>query len=507
MRLRLPLFARFLVWLLLNLVLLAAVFWFVVRSEFRPDAVIASLAGERVQQVADVVFGELRTRPKDEWTSILDRFGTGYGVKFALVGDQHDIIAGAPLELPEEVRQRIRSRGGPRREGGPPPDGPRGEGPRPDGPRPDERPLGPPPEGDPGRRGPGRFEGRMEFGPPRTFIRSEKPAGYWAVLRAPLTTPETGRFSLGRLVIMSPTLSGGGLFFDPTPWLWAGGGVLAFSVLWWLPFVGSITKSIRLVTAATEQVAEGQFSVAVNDRRGDELGRLGAAVKRMAGRLEGFVTGQKRFLGDIAHELCTPLARMEMALGVLEQRADDRQREYVNDVRDEVRHMSGLVNELLSFSKASLKAKELPLVAVSLRATADKVIAREAADSDRMEVNIPDDLSAKAEPELLARALGNLVRNALRYAGHAGPIRLGAVARGAEIVVTVADEGPGVPAESLSRLSEPFYRPDAARTREQGGVGLGLAIVKSCVEACQGKLTFRNRDPKGFEAEIRLARA
>jgi len=101
MRLRLPLFARFLVWLLLNLVLLAAVFWFVVRSEFRPDAVIASLAGERVQQVADVVFGELRTRPKDEWTSILDRFGTGYGVKFALVGDQHEIIAGAPLELPE----------------------------------------------------------------------------------------------------------------------------------------------------------------------------------------------------------------------------------------------------------------------------------------------------------------------------------------------------------------------------------------------------------------------
>jgi two-component system sensor histidine kinase CpxA len=282
---------------------------------------------------------------------------------------------------------------------------------------------------------------------------------------------------------------------------------LVFSVLWWLPFVGSITKSIRLVTTATEQVAEGKFTVAVNDQRGDELGRLGAAVKRMAGRLEGFVTGQKRFLGDIAHELCTPLARMEMALGVLEQRADARQREYVNDVRDEVRHMSNLVNELLSFSKASLKAKELPLVAVSLRELADKVIAREAAASDAIEVSVPDELQAKAEPELLARAVGNLIRNALRYAGHAGPIRLTASARGAEVIVSVTDEGPGVPPESITRLSEPFYRPDAARTREQGGVGLGLAIVKSCVEACQGKLTFRNREPKGFEAEIRLARA
>ncbi len=506
MRLRLPLFARFLVWLLLNLVLLATVFWLLVRTEFRPDALIAGVAGERVQQVADVIFGELRSRPKEEWTSILERFGTGYGVKFALVGDAHEIIAGAKLELPEEIRQRIRGRGGPRRDGGPP-DGPRGEGLRPEGPRPDERPLGPPPEGEAGRRGPGRPDGRPDFGSARTFLRSEKPPAYWVILRAPLSTPESGRLTLGRLVVMSTTLSAGGLFFDYTPWLWAGGGVLLFSVLWWLPFVGSITKSIRLVTTATEQVAEGKFAVSVNDRRGDELGRLGAAVKRMAGRLEGFVTGQKRFLGDIAHELCTPLARMEMALGVLDHRADSKQREYVNDVRDEVRHMSGLVNELLSFSKASLKAKELPLVAVSLRELADKVIAREAAASDAIEVSVPDELQAKAEPELLARAVGNLIRNALRYAGHAGPIRLTAAARGDEVILSVTDDGPGVPAESVTRLSEPFYRPDAARTREQGGVGLGLAIVKSCVEACQGKLTFRNREPKGFEAEIRLTRA
>ncbi len=502
MTLRLPLLARFLVWLLLNLVLLAAVTWVVVRTEFRTDALIAGAAGERVQQVANLIFAELRTRPREEWTGTLERFGSAYAVKFALVGDQHEIVAGAPLELPEEVRQRIRGRGGPRREGAMPP----GEL-RPEGGRPEERPPGPPPEGEPFRRGGARFEGRAEFGPPRTFLRSEKPPGYWVILRAPLTSPESGRFTMGRLVVMSPTLSAGGLFFDFTPWLWAGGGVLLLSVLWWLPFVGSITQSVRLVTKATEDVAEGRFEVAVNDRRGDELGRLGAAVKRMAGRLEGFVTGQKRFLGDIAHELCTPLARMEMALGVLEQRADARQREYVNDVRDEVRHMSGLVNELLSFSKASLKARELPLTPVSLRELADRVVAREAAASDAIEISVPDELVAQAEPELLARAVGNLVRNALRYAGHAGPVRLSAVARGSEVVVSVTDEGPGVPAESLARLSEPFYRPDAARTREQGGVGLGLAIVKSCVEACRGKLTFRNREQRGFEAEIRLSRA
>lgn len=504
MKLRLPLYARFLVWLALNLVLLATVFWLLVRTEFRLDSLVAGVAGERVQQVADVIFGELRTRPKEDWTSTLERFGEAYGVKFALVGDQHEIIAGAPLELPDEVRQRIRGgrggRGGPRGEGGPPPEGP----------RPDSRPVGPPPEGgpgEPGRRPGGRFELRGEFGPPRTFIRAEKPPGYWVILRAPLTPPESGRFTLGRLVVMSPTLSAGGLLFDFTPWWIGGGAVLLLSVLWWLPFVGSITRSLGQMTAATERVAEGEFDVAVNDRRSDELGRLGGAINRMTQRLAGFVTGQKRFLGDIAHELCTPLARMEMALGVLDQRADAKQRDYVNDVREEVRHMSGLVNELLSFSKASLRAKDAPLTAVPLHELAERVVVREAGSADNVVIEVPSDLSAQAEPELLARAVGNLVRNALRYAGHTGPIRLSAVAQGGEVVVSVSDEGPGVPAESLARLAEPFYRPDAARTREQGGVGLGLAIVKSCVDACRGKLVLRNRQPRGFEAEIRLAKA
>jgi len=111
---------------------------------------------------------------------------------------------------------------------------------------------------------------------------------------------------MGRLVIQSPTLSAGGLFFDPGPWWLAGGAVLALSVLWWLPFIGSITRSLGRMTAATEAIAEGRFDAELNERRGDELGRLGGAINTMARRLEGFVTGQKRFLGDIAHELCSP---------------------------------------------------------------------------------------------------------------------------------------------------------------------------------------------------------
>jgi len=105
------------------------------------------------------------------------------------------------------------------------------------------------------------------------------------------------------------------------------------------------------MTAATERIAQGGLDVRVRIRRRDELGRLGDAVDRMAERLQGFVTGQKRFLGDTAHELCTPLARIQMVVGILEQRADETSRSYVQDLREEVQHMSGLVSELLSFPR------------------------------------------------------------------------------------------------------------------------------------------------------------
>jgi len=488
MRLRLPLYARFLGWFLLNLLLLAAVVGALIRTEFRFDALMASFAGDRVQQVADVIYGELRTRPRDQWNDTLARFEEAYGIQFALLDDRYEHLAGSVLEVPEAMRERMRP--------------PRAR------PGLENRPArGPDASASPSGGEPRRFGGgRPDFGSPRTFFRSSNPAGYWAVIRAPLSPPERGRMQLGRLVTRSSTLSAGGLFFDFTPWWLAGGAVLLISALWWLPFVGSITRSVRQMTAATEQIAEGRFDVAVNDRRSDELGRLGGAINRMSGRLAGFVTGQKRFLGDIAHELCSPLARMEMGLGVLEQRAEESQREYLNEVREEVRHMSGLVNELLMFSKAGLKPQGVILESLPLAPLVWAVVDRECPDGQGVVVQVPDDLKVRADGERLSRALGNLVRNALRYAAAAGPVTVTAAAEGRRVVLTVADEGPGVPVADLARLGEPFFRPDSARGRETGGTGLGLAIVRSCVEACEGTLTLQNRQPRGFQATLSLPR-
>jgi two-component system sensor histidine kinase CpxA len=126
----------------------------------------------------------------------------------------------------------------------------------------------------------------------------------------------------------------------------------------------------------------------------------------------------------------------------------------------------------------------------------------EAAD---VELHVPADLSVSADRDLLIRALGNLLRNALRYARDAGPILISADARSRDVTIRVADSGPGIPAGELDRIFDAFYRVDTSRTRETGGVGLGLTIVKTCIESCGGSVTARNRQPNGLEISIVLS--
>jgi two-component system sensor histidine kinase CpxA len=257
----------------------------------------------------------------------------------------------------------------------------------------------------------------------------------------------------------------------------------------------------------TGRIAEGDFENHLPENRNDEIGQLSVSINRMAGRLSGFVTGQKRFLGDIAHELSAPIARVQFALGILEQRATDEQREAVDDLQEEIGQMSGLVSELLSFSKAGLEAGSAALKAIDVMPILRQAVARETSGSAEIVVTASEPVIAMAEHNLLLRAISNLVRNAVRYAGTDAPITLSARRADDMAIVTVADSGPGLPAEELDRVFAPFYRPDTSRTRDTGGVGLGLAIVKSCIEASGGTVQCRNRDPHGLEVEIRLKAA
>jgi two-component system sensor histidine kinase CpxA len=224
----------------------------------------------------------------------------------------------------------------------------------------------------------------------------------------------------------------------------------------------------------------------------------------MAAKLADLVNGQQRFLSDVAHELCSPIARIQMALAILEQRTRSDLESYVIDVQEEVQHMSALVNELLAFSKTQIGSERPALEPVNVAAIVQRVVQRESSDRFNVVVAIDPAVEVTAFPDYLYRSLANLVRNAIRYAGHAGPVTISATDSPGIVSISVADCGPGLPEDELEHVFRPFYRPEFARQRETGGVGLGLAIVRSCIEACAGTVRCRNRSPHGLEVEIRL---
>ena len=481
MNLRFPLYA---------MLLLGAVFYGFLRFQFRAglDSLLAGQIASRMEVVAREIEDELRETPRTSWDSVLERLGGTYeGVCFSIVLPNGTLVAGAPVEIPVEVRSRF--------------PGFRSHLalPRPEA---DARPW---------RQrlqwaAEARLENLTEPGlrrpHPKFLVRTENPVRYWVGVRLALGKRGLTPAEPEVLLAVSNSLSGGGLFFDVGPWAKLGLGALALSLLFWLPLVRNITRSLSQITRATEQVAGGNFDLRVDAARRDELGRLGQAINSMTERLAGFVSGQKRFLGDAAHELCSPLARIEVALGILEARADAALQPRIADVREEAREMSSLVNELLAFSKASLHGDAAELEPVALAELVRRVAAREAAG--QVQVEIAEDLQALAAPRLLARAVANLIRNVLRHAGAFGPITVSAQPREGRVVLTISDCGPGVPEEALPQLFDPFFRLDSSRSRETGGFGLGLAIVKTCVQACGGSVGARNRQPSGLQVEITL---
>jgi two-component system sensor histidine kinase CpxA len=463
----------------LNVLLLALVFALFVRTQYRFDlsSLLLSPGRDRVLALSRLIALQLRETDRAQWNQLLAQYTPSTHASPSLFLSQGTQLAGQTVSLPAPVLEEIRSDPGPPELAG---------------------------SHNPVTRQPQRFSRMAMPAPPLFVIRTHNPARYWIGVHVPIPDTVLGRHSHGTLVWMSSSFWTNPFFFDYKPWLAVIAGVILVSVICWLPLIRGLTRSISQLTAATGAIAEGRLETRLSLRRRDELGQLSEAINLMAERLSGFVRGQRRFLSDVAHELCSPIARIQVSLGILEQRAQDNQKEYVEGVQEEVEHMSGLVNELLLFSRAQINTSSTPLSRVNVAETVGHVLEREACGRTRIEIHIEERTEVMARPEYLFRSLANLVRNAIRYAGDSGPIVISSNRIAGMASITVADNGPGIPEGELEGVFKPFYRPELARQRETGGVGLGLAIVKTCIEACGGTVHCRNRSPHGLEVEIKL---
>jgi len=291
-------------------------------------------------------------------------------------------------------------------------------------------------------------------------------------------------------------------------------GLVCYFLSWYM------TKPIVRLRAATRRLAAGDLSArtgappgAVHSRRGDEIAGLLRDFDAMAARLETLLKAQSRLLNDISHELRSPLARLNVALGLARQRSGPESASMLERIELEAGRLNELIGRLLTLARMEDGEQRAPSTPVLL----DDVVLNVAEDAEfeaqarhsHVHSEIPSgSWGVRGDASLLHSAIENVVRNAIRYTREGTTVEIHLEktesAGGEEAVVRVTDCGDGVPAEALERLFQPFYRLDDARGRQTGGVGLGLAITERAVRFHGGRVLAMNRAEGGLMVEIHL---
>lgn len=278
-------------------------------------------------------------------------------------------------------------------------------------------------------------------------------------------------------------------------------GVLLSALIAWR-MAGQTYKPLRAVIATTEDINAQSLEVRVPDAWHDRtLRKLTQVLNAMIGRLQAAFEAQGRFVAAAAHELRGPLGAMraELEVSLRRERSPKEYRAALEGALAETARLSALAEHLLTLSRGGSFSREAGIPVPTLLERVAKEVRR--ATGGDVQTSAPPNLTVDGDPLALERMLSNLARNGIEAGG--APVTMAAVAQGGGVQITVADQGRGIPAESLPMIFEPFYRADPARSRD-GGTGLGLAIVKTIVDAHEGKIMVESEPGVGTTFTIWL---
>ena len=264
------------------------------------------------------------------------------------------------------------------------------------------------------------------------------------------------------------------------------------------PVVRRITHRLERLRAQVDALGAGELSARVEVRGKDEIASLAASFNQAAERIEKLVGAQRNALASASHELRSPLARIRVAIELVEGAAGDALRARV---APDVSELDALIGEILLASRLDALA---PGQALERREPVDLLglAAEEAARTGAQVSGEP--VLVEGDPNLLRRLVRNLLENARRHArGSAVEVHVARARSGAAL--SVADRGPGVPESERERIFEPFYRPAGARESRDGSFGLGLALVRQIARHHGGDARCRPRDGGGTVFEVELA--
>jgi signal transduction histidine kinase len=255
-----------------------------------------------------------------------------------------------------------------------------------------------------------------------------------------------------------------------------------------------VVAPVRVLTTASQRIADGHYAERVQSTGSDELGQLAHSFNQMAEKLEQVETMRRQLIGDVSHELRTPLTAIKGSIEGLMDGVLPANPETYQQIHQEADRLARLVDDLQELSRVEAKAYPLDIRPVAVSALLQTTLKRFSAQTQARGIELIEDLpqnlpAVLADQDRVTQVLTNLVGNALQYTSRGGRVTILCARRGNEIHISIVDTGIGIPAEHLPHLFTRFYRVDKSRSRQAGGgSGIGLTIARHLVEAHGGRI-------------------
>lgn len=283
------------------------------------------------------------------------------------------------------------------------------------------------------------------------------------------------------------------------------------SALMCLVIAHYLSKPIERLRNATNELARGNLDIRVGatiGKRKDEIADLVRDFDSMAEELRKQIQSERNLLSGVSHELRSPIARMRLALALARSNDPAEREEMLERVEQDTIQLDSILESILTVARLESGQYKPKFEVLSVNEILDEVLddARFEAAATHATVTYTDDaiVTISGDPGLLRSAIENVLRNAIFYSGEGGTIDVRLRVDGGQAVITVRDNGTGVPEESLPLLFKPFFRVDDSRVTSTGGMGLGLAIVRNAMTTHGGTVSARNVSPHGLEVELRI---
>ena len=287
--------------------------------------------------------------------------------------------------------------------------------------------------------------------------------------------------------------------------------VAAAAMIAALVFALTLTRPVKALTSAIRRMGRGDLSARVKVRASGEMKELADSYNAMAEKIENFDRSRSQFVSNASHELKTPLATMKILLENLIYQPEmpkDLQVEFMQDMNHEIDRLTGIINDLLTLTQMDSQSTALTEEEVDLSGLTEETLhtlrAAAARAGQQISDRIEPDVTLTGDRSKLGQIIYNLIDNAIKYTPEGGEIRVTLASEGRNAVLTVTDNGIGIPEDDQAHIFDRFYRVDKARSRATGGTGLGLSIVRQMVQLHGGEITVASAPEKGSVFTVTL---